>query len=215
MQSLMRAAKAPKGAINEVPSLVQGCDLCRQWQKPPPHTVVAVRLIKEFNQEVQMDLWFYNSLIDKPELERIVMHLIDACVRWSQNGQLPDRTEISLCTKISTMWITHHGPMTVLVQDGESAMKGRSVADWAEANRTKLKYVSTTWVKGVDSRTTPADAAEVGPLHRRPDEERRDICTFRADVSNYNVCPQCTGQGGWTHCLQCGLRQNTEPATDL
>ena len=38
MQPLMRAAKAPKGAINEVPSLVQGCDICRQWQKPPPHT---------------------------------------------------------------------------------------------------------------------------------------------------------------------------------
>ena len=30
--------------------------------------------------------------------------------------------------------------MRTLVQDGESGMKGRAVADWAEANRIQLKY---------------------------------------------------------------------------
>ncbi len=140
MQALLRAAGAPARAVGEVPGVVQGCDVCRNWQIPTTASVTATRLITEFNYEVQMDLWFLHSLIDKPQIQRTIMHLIDACVRWSANGLLKDKEEITLCTRISELWLTVHGPMRTLVQDGESGMKGRAVADWAEANRIQLKY---------------------------------------------------------------------------
>eukprot|EP00959_Pyramimonas_sp_CCMP1952_P365837 7661987-Pyramimonas_sp.AAC.1 len=110
----MRAAQVPAKAVGEVPGVVQGCDVCRQWQTPPPHSVTAVRLVTEFNFEVQMDLWFCHSLIDQPHVMRTIMHLIDVCIRWSANGLLKDKEETTLCTKISELWLSHHGAMRAL-----------------------------------------------------------------------------------------------------
>ena len=101
MQQLLKAAGAPAQGINEVPSVVQGCLICKDWQRPQSHSVTSVRLVLEFNSEVQFDFWFYHSLINKPEVRRNIGHCIDACLRFSANGLTESKNEIDLLTFIS------------------------------------------------------------------------------------------------------------------
>jgi len=96
-----------------------------------------------------MDLWFYHSILDKPDVRRTIIHMIDACIRWSANTVLKNKDEMSLCNAISTMWISLWGPMQVMVQDGETGMRGRAVADFADANHFQLKFKppgSKAWI---------------------------------------------------------------------
>jgi hypothetical protein len=56
---------------------------------------------------------------------------------------------MTLCTNISTLWIDTFGQPKHLVQDGETGMRGRSVADWADANRLQLVFKppgSKAWI---------------------------------------------------------------------
>jgi hypothetical protein len=102
--------------------------------------VAAYRIVEYFNQEVQFDLLFYHSLVDEPTKRRNIMHLIDACVRWSAALESVSKEEIELTIRISTCWIAIFGPMQTLVLDEEGGMRGRCALDWAEANNIGLKY---------------------------------------------------------------------------
>ena len=140
MQQLLRAANAPPRAIVEVPDVVGGCLVCKDWRKPPPHTVTSVRLTLDFNEEVQFDLWFYHSLIDQSDKQRTIAHLLDVCIRYAANALAASKEEIELLTIISRAWIAVHGAMQVLTLDGETGMRGRAATDWAEANHIHLKF---------------------------------------------------------------------------
>ena len=133
MCPLLRAGGAAPLSISEVPAMIQKCDICRKWTKPTPRSVVTARLVTEFNIEVQFDLWFYHSLIDKSHLE-------DTAIRLIANFLLDSKEESSLCRGISKSWIPTHGLVKVLVQDGEIGMRSAVTADWAGANSIQLKF---------------------------------------------------------------------------
>ncbi len=139
MQSLLRASGVPAAVIAEVPAVLQGCDVCWEWDTPGPAAVTTTRLITEFNLEVQMDVWFYRSLIDQPDTQIAILHLIDAAIRWSANGLCKSKEERTLCTVMNEIWIGTHGPPTRLVVDGETGLPGRGASDWAEVQRINLK----------------------------------------------------------------------------
>ena len=135
----LEAAGAPAEAIAEIPSVVQGCVVCRDWRKPGPRNVTTFRLVMEFNEEVQFDLLFYHSLLE-PERGNIpIAHLIDACVRFSRTG-VTRKDEISLTTTIAALWISLFGPMGVLVLDEETGMRGQAVIDWSSTHGVHLKF---------------------------------------------------------------------------
>ena len=108
MQQLLRAAGVPANIIAEVPSVVQSCSVCRDWQKPPPHSVTSVHLAEGFNDEVQMDLWEVHSQCDDPGRKRRVVHLIDVATRFAANMETPSKEEEDLIRIVSIMWISIH-----------------------------------------------------------------------------------------------------------
>jgi hypothetical protein len=83
LKRTLHAAGAPPKAIADIPAVVRGGVICRDRRKPPAKSIATFRIVWQFNEEVQMDLIFYHSMIE-PGLGSIpVLHMIDACVRWS------------------------------------------------------------------------------------------------------------------------------------
>ncbi len=162
MQSLLRASGAPPLAIAEVPAMVQSCDVCRRWHPPPdPNNVTTGRLVTEFNDEVQFDLWFYRSLIDEPENMRTIGHVIDVCLRLCAQEVMQSKAETELCNFISRCWVAVHTPMKLLVQDGETGMRTRSVADWASTCHIDLKFKPPTRRHGLQNVTKASTGTRV------------------------------------------------------
>jgi len=140
MTQTLKAARVPGTAIADIASVVQGCTVCRDWTRPGPKNIASYRLVVSFNEEVQFDLLFYHSLVDNPSKLRSIMHLVDACVRWSTAAETNSKEEEELTTSVSVCWISIFGAMQTLVLDEESGMRGRCAVDWAEANNIGLKY---------------------------------------------------------------------------
>ena len=136
----LKVSGAPPYALADVPAVVQGCLVCRDWHKPGPGAKVSYRLILEFNEEVQFDLMFYRSLIQTERGQLTIVHLVDACVKFSGTRVVKSKEEIELTKAISETWVWMFGPMSVLVLDEETGMRGQHAFDWALANRIELKF---------------------------------------------------------------------------
>ena len=139
MTQTLKAAGVPAKTLAEIPSVVQGCMICRNWKRPGPRNMTSSRLITEFNAEVQVDLLFIHSKMEPARGLITVVHLVDAAIRWAAAGVSKSKEEEDLCSTISQIWIAIHGPMGVLVSDEESGLQGRCASDWAEANSMNLK----------------------------------------------------------------------------
>ena len=140
MTQVLKAANAPARAVSEIPSVVQGCHVCRDWYRPPPKSVTTFRIVDAFNEEVQFDLMFYHSILHPDAVTKVIVHLVDACLRWSSTGIAASKEEVELVTVIGRIWIATFGNMKVLVLDEETGMRGRCASDWAESNGIQLKY---------------------------------------------------------------------------
>ena len=134
-----RVAGAPAQAIADVPAIVQACNICRDWKRPPPGNIATYRITMEFNAEVQFDLIFYNSLLEPQRGLIPIAHLIDTCIRFSA-GAVTTKEEVDLVTTIAKVWISIFGPMTVLCLDEETGMRGQCAMDWALAVGVHLKF---------------------------------------------------------------------------
>ena len=123
LTQILRAAGSPAKAIALIPSIVQASQICRRWTRPGNKTVLSAHLPTSFNEEVQFDLLFYESILEPSLGRRPILHLIDACLRWSATKLLKDKHGKTLCDAISQVWISIWGPMGLLVMDGESGLR--------------------------------------------------------------------------------------------
>ena len=67
------------------------------------------------------------------------MHLICACLRFSVTG-ITTKEETQITMNISQRWIAIFGPMTVLVLDEETGMRGQHAMDWALSQGVHLRF---------------------------------------------------------------------------
>ena len=98
-----------------VDSIVQTCRVCRLWWKPGERPQSTPKLTTTFNDEVQLDLLFYER--------KIIGHLIDGCIRWTVAQELASKELDSLLDFIWTQWIQPFGPMAVLTIGGEGLLR--------------------------------------------------------------------------------------------
>ena len=101
--------------------------------------MTSSRLITSFNAEVQLDLLFVHSRLQPARGLLVILHLVDAAIRWSAATVCASKEEEELCSKISQIWLAVHGPMEVLVSDEEGGLTGRCATEWADANSINLK----------------------------------------------------------------------------
>ena len=143
MRRTLAVSGAPSNALAEIASVVQACKICRGWQVPSPKSQLAVRLILNFNDEVQADLVFIKSRMELARGLITILHIIDVCTRFAQPAATVDnggsKTEEILTEMLSRQWIAIFGAPILLVIDGETAMRGAYTMDWAAAVGTTLK----------------------------------------------------------------------------
>ena len=136
----LRAAGAPPKALSLISSVVNACQVCRTWKRPGNKNVLSVSPSERFNEDAQFDLLFYESLLEPSKGRQHILHVIDACLRWSATTIVPNKDETTLTTAISSLWISIYGPMHRLTLDEETTMRGRAATDWAVQNQVTLNF---------------------------------------------------------------------------
>ena len=114
MTKTLRSAGVAESHLRLIPSIVDTCRVCREWQRPKPHSVPNVAVPQLFNEQVEVDLLFYEK--------RIILHMIDRTTRWHAAVEVTDKKGPTLRAAIEDCWIRTHGPMKELIVDGELAL---------------------------------------------------------------------------------------------
>ena len=140
MTPILKAQGVPVDALRLIKPVLAQCMVCRDWHKPGPHNVATTKLALEFNEEAQFDLLFYTSLMEPSRGQLSLLHLVDMCIRWDVCVVVPRKTEIALLSAITQHWVSIFGPMRVLTLDGETAMRTRTAADWADVHHIELNF---------------------------------------------------------------------------
>eukprot|EP00435_Cladocopium_sp_Y103_P048141 s730_g14.t1 len=132
MCTLLSAAGVSKEVLMLVPSIIDTCDICRNWQRVGPRTVTSTRVPDTFNLEVQIDLLFYKT--------NVVLHCVDACTRWTAVEILPNREPESILDGFAKCWIRIFGcPATVLC-DQEGGVISDLAAEWFERRGIQVVF---------------------------------------------------------------------------
>eukprot|EP00434_Breviolum_minutum_P026800 symbB.v1.2.023686.t2/scaffold2188.1/size86315/1 len=132
MMTLLEAAGVSKEVILLIPSIVDTCSVCRNWQRTGPKTVTSMRVPESFNQEVQIDLLFYKTFI--------ILHAIDACIRWSAVAILPNRESSSILAGFCNSWLRIYGPPQHVLTDQEGGLVRDEVAEWFANKGIQLSF---------------------------------------------------------------------------
>ena len=132
MMTLLEAAGVSKEVILLIPSIIDTCSVCRNWQRTGPRTVTSMRVPESFNQEVQIDLLFYKT--------HIILHSIDACTRWSAVAILPNRESHSILSGFCSSWLRIFGPPQNVLTDQEGGLVRDEVAEWFSNKDIQLSY---------------------------------------------------------------------------
>ena len=105
------------------------------FSKPAPHNVATGRLATEFNTAVEFDLLFWER--------NIVVHLIDAAIRWTEGCIVDDKTTATILGAIKKEWISRWTAPKVLISDGEGGLDNHEARLWCERLGTELKIRPT------------------------------------------------------------------------
>eukprot|EP00971_Amphidinium_carterae_P149200 2958405-Amphidinium_carterae.2 len=85
MARILTAAGAPTVAIGEVPIITQSCTVCRSWTRPGRRGQASFSTSTSFNQELQVDIMIYHSVLDDGAA-RNILHIIDTCTIRPSSG---------------------------------------------------------------------------------------------------------------------------------
>eukprot|EP00971_Amphidinium_carterae_P107671 2131956-Amphidinium_carterae.5 len=137
MTDVLTAAGASPTALQEIPLIANSCQICRRWTRPGRRGQASSNTVTNFNQEIQIDLLTYHSIIDEKASHNI-LHMIDVATRYAQAVVVQSKAEKDLCETISTHWIMVFGSPTLLTVDGEKGLHSLFTADWAEINGVNM-----------------------------------------------------------------------------
>ena len=93
--------------------------------------MTTTRLARDFNDIVQWDILCARRYI--------ISHLVDEAIRWIAAVPMPDKTPTSIIEAIATTWIRPHGPVRVLIADGENGLASEETAQWLDRVSVELK----------------------------------------------------------------------------
>lgn len=120
--TLLEAAGVSRDVLVLVPSIVDTCAICRNWQRTGPKTVTSMRVPDTFNKEVQIDLLFYKTYV--------IFHAIDACIRWSSAVVIANRESASILEGFCEAWLRLFGPPETVLSDQEGGSIPDDIGQW-------------------------------------------------------------------------------------
>ena len=134
MKTLLTAAGVPKEILVLVHQIVDTCDICRAWAKPGPKTVTSSSVTARFNQEVQLDLLFYE--------DKVVLHMLDKTTRFTVAKRLVSKGLDDIIEGIMSSWLALFGPPSKIVSDQEGALSSPEAAAFLESRGIKLHLLA-------------------------------------------------------------------------
>ena len=144
MRNLLEAVGVAPSVLNMIPSIIDTCSVCRNWQRVGPKSAMSARLPTSLNAEIQMDLLFYK--------DKIVLHCVDTCISWSSVIAIPDRSLHSLLEGYCKCWLQLYGPPTTIIADQEGGWATEQAATWFENQRSQMTLVARDQHCGVIER---------------------------------------------------------------
>lgn len=120
--TLLEAAGVSRDVLVLVPSIVDTCAICRNWQRTGPKTVTSMRVPDTFNKKVQIDLLFYKTYV--------IFHAIDACIRWSSAVVIANRESASILEGFCEAWLRLFGPPETGLSDQEGGLIPDDIGQW-------------------------------------------------------------------------------------
>ena len=131
MIDILMLAGAPNNALNIVKEIVDTCRVCRMWSNPSPKSMTTSRMARDFNEIVQWDILFHRKTM--------ISHLLDEATRWTVASLLASKNAQALIEAIMTGWARYHGPMKLLIADGERGLATEEVAQFLDRVFIPLK----------------------------------------------------------------------------
>lgn len=144
MRNLLEAVGVAPSVLNMIPSIIDTCSLCRNWQRVGPKSAMSARLPTLFNAEIQMDLLFYK--------DKIILHCVGTCIRWSSVIAIPDRSLHSLLEGYCKCWLQLYGPPTTIIADQEGGWATEQAATWFENHGSQMTLAARDQHCGVIER---------------------------------------------------------------
>ena len=139
MQTILRNTGAPKSVLQQIPSIIDTCSICRGLAAPGNKTISTTRSVTRFNEVVQHDLLFANAEGGKPRESRAGksssssasgaspsghiadsvsstpdkvpwQHMLDVATRLSQAAMITDKTTRSILESAARIWFNPYRP---------------------------------------------------------------------------------------------------------
>ena len=70
---------------------------------------------------------------------KILIHMIDCCIRWTVCKIIPDKKTETILDAIEEHWFSQHEPPAILISDHEGALDSDAARFWADRKGTKIK----------------------------------------------------------------------------
>ena len=95
MQHILRQAGITGPVIDMCKSICETCIICSGWAPPGLRPMAKTRISTALNQVMQADLLFWK--------DRIILHMIDECIRFSMLAIVESKGAMDLCRSM-TLW---------------------------------------------------------------------------------------------------------------
>ena len=132
LTAILATAGLPKSVLDLVPSVVDSCHVCRQWQKPTSRSVSSNRLAQQFNEVVQIDLLFIE--------DKIILHMIDESTRFTVMTEIQDRQSGTIVDAMTECWIRYFEAPKLILSDQEGGLCSDEASVWAERFNTSFRF---------------------------------------------------------------------------
>jgi hypothetical protein len=129
---LRSAGDIQPGIQKDVTDIVDNCEVCLKFKRPPPKPAVGFPLATRFNETVAVDLH---------QLEKNLwcLHIIDEYTRFSAGGIMKSKRPQEFVSKFIQLWIGVHGPPEKLYSDNGGEFCNDEVKDMAENFNIEVK----------------------------------------------------------------------------
>lgn len=124
LANILTLAGLPKEVIDAARDVVSTCRVCRTWSRPAHRAQATLRLSTAFNDTVQVDLLFIDTLI--------VLHMCDECLRWSAAKAIADKKPSTMLSAMVEIWFGIFGAPRVIISDHEGAMLSEETSIFLE-----------------------------------------------------------------------------------
>ena len=136
MRKILAAAGVPKAVLEQMPTVVHTCRICRRWERHSPKSAASVRLADHFDECCQFDLIEYTE----DGTKYYIVHIIDEATRFSSGDIILHKNPEEIFTVFYFRWLRVFGSLGTIIIDQEGALAGHQAAPFLARHDISVKF---------------------------------------------------------------------------